>query len=127
MSDAEIKNVLAQAGWTESETEAALSLLHTNAGNAESLFTPQSVKLGGNFRPDGSFSSDQISSLLGVDVELDPRRVRQRQAVLASAEGLRETLFRTAFASAIVALSLGIAASIGMGFFYILEIGPFRP
>lgn len=128
MSDAQVKDVLSKGGWTQSEVEAALALLRSDAGNAESLFRPQSASFGGSFRPENEVSSAQISSLLGVDVEIDPRRVRVHQAVFAGAPGgYRETVMRTATASGIILLSLGIAASIGFGFFFLLEIGPFRP
>lgn len=127
MSDAQVKEVLSRGGWTASEVEAALALLRSNAGNAESIFKTQTASFGGAFRPEKEVSSAQISSLLGVDVEIDPRRVRVRQAAFAGGPGgYRETMMRTATASAIVLLSLGIAASIGFGFFFLLEIGPFR-
>jgi hypothetical protein len=128
MSDAEVRGVLDKAGWTQSEAEAALALLRSNVENAESLFASKNVTLGGtHFSPGVDASSTQISSLLGVDVEIDPRRLRQQRASLASPEALHHTLMRTAIGSAIVLLSVGIAAMVGMGFFFFLEIGPFRP
>jgi len=127
MPDAEVKDVLSKGGWTASEVEAALALLRSDAGNAQALFMPQTASLGVSFRPETDVSSDQISSLLGVDVEIDPRRVRGHHAAFAGGPAAyRETFIRTATASAIVLLSLGIAASVAMGFFFLLEIGPFR-
>ncbi len=128
MSDEEVRGVLDRAGWTQSETEAALALLRSDVQNAESLFASQSATLGGTtFRPGTDMSSAQISSLLGVDVEIDPRRVRPDRASGAHPQALQHTLTRTLIGSAIVLLSVGIAGMVGMGFFFFLEIGPFRP
>jgi hypothetical protein len=128
MSDADVRGVLSGAGWTESEAEAAIALLRSDAQNAQSLFASQSATLGGtSFRPGSDeVSSSQISSLLGVDVEIDPRRLRQH-AALANPQALHHTLVRTMIGSAIVVFSMGLAAMVGMGFFFFLEIGPFRP
>jgi hypothetical protein len=74
------------------------------------------------------FNSQQLSSFLGVDIEVDPTKMRGLNYHSSSqAYPVREMLFRAAIATSVVALSISIAAGLGFCFLYFLEIGPFRP
>jgi hypothetical protein len=114
MSDEEVSAVLSKAGWSKSEIDSALILLQKGA-------VPSSSQGNVPFRPDMEFSPSQLSSLLGVDVKLDPSIMR---GASASIDG-REVVVRTFFGFGIVLVSLSIAALIGLGSMHFLEIGPF--
>ncbi len=122
MSDEEVRAVLVKAAWSKSEIDAALALLRT--GGQGSIAPGSSANA---FNPDMEFSSKQLSSLLGVDVVVDPGRLAYHYP---SGGGptpvLRGVLIRVLSGFAVITLSLGLALAAGISFLYYLEIGPFR-
>lgn len=119
MSDAEVHGILGKAGWSQSEVEAAIALLRSQAG---SLGTPPV-----NLNAGMEFSSSQLSNLLGVDVEIDPASLRRHSYHAASGVGATHDMFVHFFMGCvIVILSLVAASALGILFLYFFEIGPFH-
>ncbi len=119
MSDADVRKVLQTAGWSESEVVAAVSLLRSGSTSPDASIG-QSMK---NFRSDMEFSSSQLSDLLGIDVVIDPHRVRN--GVLIHADNTKFIIARVLTSVGIAALAIGLALSMGVGSAYLFEIGPF--
>lgn len=73
-SDEEIHTVLQGAKWTEEEIQTALALIRGNPVDLGIMaVTKKNATL---FRPDMNLSSERLSSLLGVDVVIDPTKIR---------------------------------------------------
>ena len=116
MSDTDVSEVLTKAGWSRSEIDSALILLNNNgaAGSA----AKEEVR----FRPDMEFSSGQLSSLLGVDVKIDPNALRSNGMTAVQVRSMTLQVF---FACATIILSLALAAGVAIASVHYLEIGPF--
>ncbi len=124
MSDEEVRAVLTKAAWSKSEIDAAIALLRTGSGNG-SIVAQTS---GGNaFNPNMEFSSKQLSSLLGVDIAIDPRNIAYHYpAGVGHSPALRDMVVRVISGLAVVTLALGLALGLGISFLYYLKIGPFH-
>lgn len=125
LTDDDVRATLARAGWTSSESEAAIALLRRGSGNLD-LPNQGSATA---FRPDMEFSSTQLSNFLGVDIQIDPHRLGQGSYsyhAAGSTYSVRQVVLRALYGTLIFSLSLGIAGAMGFSFLYFLEIGPFR-
>lgn len=120
MSDAEVHDVLARAGWSEPEISAAIALLRGTAN----MHMPPVNGVGASFRPDMEISSTQLSSLLGVNVNIDPAKMHYPAGVVSPG---RQTLVQVFQIFAVITLSLALAAALGVSLLYYLQIGPFDP
>lgn len=119
-SESEVSAALAEARWPKEQIEEAL-LVRSGDGAAKKRLAEK--RSGPAFRPDLPWSSAKISSLLGIDVILDPKTFRmsvEKEAILAHTG--RKVLL--GLCTAIVALA--IAAGIGVTIMYFLEVGPFH-
>lgn len=118
-SDEEIRKILSAAGWSKGESDAAVLLVRTGVGSLSDSST-----FGANaFRPDMEFSSNQLSSMLGVDVVIDPGKVRDGGVGrVASPEKLSHQI---GLGVGITVLALSVAAGMGIGSAYFFQLGPF--
>jgi hypothetical protein len=124
LTDDEVRTTLVNAGWSQAEIDAAISLLRSGAGGID---LPQGEGAAA-FRPELEFSSEQLSGFLGVDIQIDPAKLHAG-GYYASVNSfpVREMIVRAALATTVIALSLCIAGALGFCFIYYLEIGPFAP
>lgn len=111
-SPGEVRAVLESARWPQEDIEHALALC---AGSENRIDVP--------FRPDMQWSSPQLSSLLGVDVVVDPAQVKFEQGHMRSLHRIFE---HALLCVSICTAALGVAALLGFGLMYYLEIGPFH-
>lgn len=118
-STEEIKGVLTQAHWTPREIEEAL-LVHGGDDTAAIAYAHKRHEQ--VFRPDMDWSSSKLSSLLGVDVVIDPKSFRMPTLVK---ERLKYTSKKVFVGFCIVAVSVAVAVGLGIGLMYLFEIGPF--
>jgi len=130
MSDTEVKAVLARAGWAQTEVEAALALLRSGANTGAMFGAPQLLGGAAAMNPAFEVSSQQLSSLLGVDVQIDPTKIRggfhypsRRRDPVA----FRDFMIKCAVGAAVVIVSIGVTIALGWFFLYFFEIGPYRP
>ncbi len=121
MSNEDIAKILLRAGWLQTETDAAIALLRSNTN--ESMYSDKRKATG--FRPDMDFSSAQISTLLGIDVVIDPNKLSTHPR--APGQTARVALLHFAFVASVIVLAVGIALGTGIGSAYYFEIGPFDP
>lgn len=118
MSDAEVRKVLETAGWSQTEIDAALSLLRTGVqGSTETIGKPLA-----RFHPDMEFSSNQLSSLLGLDVTIDPENVKRGITGVATSGHIFSDIIFWFF---ITVLATALAAGMGVGSAYYFQLGPF--
>lgn len=118
--DEEIRKTLLAARWPGAEIEETLALLkgketpkNTSATEARDLA----------FRPDMEWSSTKLSSLLGIDVVIDPKSFR------ASATGeaqVQDTGKRVLVGLCIVVIAASVAFGISLTLMYFFEMGPFQ-
>lgn len=116
MPDTEVQQVLELAGWSKSEIDAALALLHGNGDSPRRTITESST----NFRSDMEFSSSDLSDLLGVDVVIDPANVRT--SLVAKKKAASRVMI---VGVSIALLAFGLAMSMGFGSAYLFGIQPF--
>ncbi len=117
-SAVEIKTLLTQAHWPKEEIEEALLLSNTNGPvSAAPLGAHEQV-----FRPDMDWSSSKLSSLLGIDVVIDPKTFRLTE----EKERVANTGKKILIGLAITLVALAIAAGIGLGLLYFFKIGQFH-
>ena len=114
---AEIKKVLAQAHWPPEEIEEALLVRSGGTAAAQALAHRPHEQI---FRPDMDWSSSKLSSLLGVDVIIDPKTFR-----MPASEQLKNTGKKVLFGFCVAVVAIIIAATLGVGLMYLFEIGPF--
>ncbi len=117
-STAEIRTVLTEANWPPEQVREALLVYNTDPAISQALAQKPSQ----TFRPDMDWSSSRLSSLLGVDVVVDPRSFR--------ASITREVLLEDPRKKILIGLcttvtAVAIAASICAGLMYFFEVGPF--
>lgn len=115
---AEVEAVLTRANWPKEEIQEAL-LTRSGAGatTTRSLFNH-----GQTFRPDMQWPSAQISSLLGIDVIVDPHALRLSATTHERfAQMAQRTLswLATGVTAALIATGIGVALA------YFFKIGPF--
>ena len=127
MSDSDVKALLSRAGWTQTEVDAALAVLKGGASIGAGS-TPQFAG-GPVYQPVNEFSSQQLSKLLGVDVEVDPGKVR-RAGVYSTLDDdaplrPRDAVMNSTLTIAAVFLSVAVTAVLGFMFLYLFGIGPF--
>lgn len=123
MTDSDVRSVLSRAGWAQTEIEAALALLKSGVPGGGMVPQMAGVGVPAVMQPTTEFSSEQLSRLLGVDVEVDPDRVRKRQAPVDA----KSVIVRIIVVLLIVILSLSLAAALGAFLLYVMQIGPFKP
>ena len=116
MPDTKVQQVLELAGWSKSEIDAALALLHGAADSPRRTITESST----NFRSDMEFSSSELSDLLGVDVVIDPANVRT--SLIAKKKAASKVMM---VGVSIALLAFGLAMSMGFGSAYLFGIQPF--
>ena len=115
----EIETTLAQAHWTPEQIEEAI-VVRSGNGTASPLLAQRHPA--DRFRPDMNWSSSKLSSLLGIDVVIDPKAFHA-EAVKKELVANTGTKILVALCTAVVALA--IAAGIGLGLMYLSHIGPF--
>lgn len=117
----EVTRVLVQAHWPPEQIEEALRM-HASRETptaSQQLARRQQKQM---FRPDMDWSSSTLSSLLGIDVIIDPASLH-----VGSSGGTRaDTAGRKLLVGfGVTCAALVVAASIGLGLMYFFEIGPF--
>ncbi len=117
---AEIKSVLTKARWNTEEIETALMLVQGTDPNAQEKLRQRESERA--FRPDIDWSSSKLSSLLGIDVVVDPRHIRMPALQEKVAHLSRKMLLGC---SAIV-FALVTAALLGVLLMYLLGLGPWQ-
>ncbi len=117
MTEGEVRSVLTAAGWSEGEVAAALNILQQKGDQP----TPEETQelSPHHFRPDFEFSSNQLSHLLGVDVQLDPEAISQERTLAPSRE---EIVFKMMVGCAVVCVSLGVVAAVGLWAVYAVGV-----
>jgi len=121
MSNEDIAKILFRAGWLQTETDEAITLLRSNTNG--SMYSEKRKAVG--FRPDMDFSSAQLSVLLGVDVVIDPSKLSTHQQT--PVQRARVALLHFVFVASVIVLAVGVALGAGIGSAYYFEIGPFDP
>ena len=120
-STVDITAALTQAHWTPEQIEEAL-LVHANGGTptaSQELARKQRTKV---FRPDMDWTSSKLSSLLGIDVVVDPASFHPPSSSGARA---KETVKKLLVGLGIAGAAVVVAAGIGIGLMYFFEVGPF--
>lgn len=111
--DEEIKSILLSARYNDDEVDAAIMVLRQN------IVTNQTKVEGLHkvFRSDQMLNSAEISSLLGIDVNLEER-------VVAGSKSRKLTTLSQAF---LMALSILLAIAVLLFYMYISHVGLFHP
>ena len=120
-STVDITAALTQAHWTPQQIEEAL-LVHANGGTptaSQELAQKQRTRV---FRPDMDWTSSKLSSLLGIDVVVDPASFHPPSSGGARA---KETGKKLLVGLGIAVAAVVVAAGIGIGLMYLFEVGPF--
>lgn len=115
----EIRSVLTQAHWAPREIEEAL-WAHTYDGAGTRASEQAHHEL--TFRPDMPWSSSALSSLLGIDVVIDPQSFRIPATTKERLAGTGKKIF---VGFCIMAVSVAVAIGLGIGLMYLFGIGPF--
>lgn len=121
-SDEEITRVLKEAKWTEEEIHTSLLLIRGKPYDMGVVaVTKKNTTL---FRPDMNLSSDRLSNLLGVDVVIDPTKIRN-----SSTNELMDKPKEKVFLlwCAVVFLSLSLAVFVTWVLMFTMKFGPYRP
>jgi hypothetical protein len=121
-TDEQIVAVLKRAKWTDDEISTALTLVRGNPVDVGVVaVSKKNMTL---FRPDMNFSSERLSSLLGVDVVIDPTKVRDAhsRALIDKRRAHRELLLW----ALVITLSTILATVVLWTMFYFMELGPYH-
>lgn len=123
MTEGEVAAVLNRAGWSQAEIDSALVLLRSGADKTLSEAMTEK-KDPSSYRPGMEFTSDQLSELLGIDVQLDPRALQQREA-----SPFRNIAASIIMWTAIGFLSIGLAigAAVFSAKFFDVDLEPAIP
>ncbi len=113
-----ITESLRNIGWSESEINNA----HQVLGGADAHPTVSTADVATAYDLGLSYSSTQVSSLLGIHVQIDPSVVRSNEEHQAARGNHIYAFLGTC---AIVILSLAIAVGAGTAAAYVFEVGPF--
>ena len=122
-SDAEISEALTSAKWTDAEIKTAIMLIRGKPYDLGVVaVTKKNMTL---FRPDMNMSSERLSSLLGVDVIIDPTKIRD----VSTNELVLKAHVRQEFLMwcAILLLSLLLAAFALWTLMVTMQFGPYQP
>ncbi len=117
----EIRAVLTEARWAPEEVEAAVILVQGADEVARAALLERHKEK--TFRPDMDWSSQKLSSLLGIDVVVDPKAFKTNTTLHIQAADMGRRLLvglGATLAALVVALCLGVLLM------YVLEVGPFR-
>lgn len=115
-SEADLRALFARAAWSAEDIEEAIKLC-ASALKEDPEAASASVSV---FRPDRTWSSDQISSLLGVSVATDPAAPTEER-VREVAEESAHTLYTFMLASA-CALGVVFLVALALVYFFGLEL-----
>ncbi len=116
---AEVEAALTRANWPKEEIQEALL---TRARDDGAALTLPKLNHGQAFRPDMELPSERLSSLLGIDVIVDPTALRLSATTHEHFAEMRRKVLSWLAAGATAIL---IAAAIGIAFAYFFEIWPF--
>lgn len=112
-SDEEIRSVLLSARYNNQEVDTAMMILRENNVTHETRVDG----LHKIFRSDDSLKPEEISALLGIDVEVDQVRIKQsRHLQVSTAQSMLVVLFALVLALAGVFISM-----------YVYKVGAFHP
>lgn len=121
-SEEEIRAVMHEARWADNDVAAAIALIKGDTKSEQALSERIKEK---TFRPDMDWSSNKLSSLLGIDVIVDPQAIQTHPPTRAQVVDFGKKLLLGICAIATAAI---IAATVGIIVMYLLEVGPFtRP
>ena len=119
VSAAQIESMLNAARWTPQDIKEALLIYSGKDPSAGASTEKSENRL--LFRPDMEWSSSKLSSLLGMDVVIDPKSFRMP----SSTETRRNIGKKIVIGLCIAIAAVTIAGGIGAGLMYLFEIGPF--
>jgi len=122
-SDEEITKVLQEAKWTEDEIRTAILLIRGKPYDMGVVaVTKKNTTL---FRPDMNLSSERLSTLLGVDVVIDPTKIRNsstNELMMKPKDSPNFILW-----CVIMFLSVLLAVFVMWVLMFTMEFGPYQP
>lgn len=122
-SDEDITKVLKEAKWTDDEIRTALLLIRGKPYDMGVVaVTKKNTTL---FRPDMNLSSERLSTLLGVDVVIDPTKIRlsgSNELVQRPGDHYNFVLWVIIFF-----LSTLLAIFVTWVLMFTMEFGPYQP
>lgn len=121
-TDNEITRLLTEAKWTEGEIQTALLLIRGKPYDMGVVaVTKRNTTL---FRPDMNLSSDRLSSLLGVDVVIDPTKIRNTFTNEIVDKPKESVLMLWCI---IIFLSVSLAIFMMWVLMFTMKFGPYQP
>lgn len=120
-SDEEIRDVLEKAKWSEEEVRMSIELIRNKGAASETQFATSGHDTS-LFRPDMDWSSERLSSLLGVNVVVRPG---SRMGEPSFKDNFAEAGRNTLLVATVTLFSVAIAVGAGIALMYHLQVGPF--
>lgn len=118
-SEEEIRAVMHEARWAEDDVAAAIALVKGDTKSEQAFIERIKEK---TFRPDMDWSSHKLSSLLGIDVVVDPHAIQTQSPTHTQVVDVGKKLL---LGICTIGTAVIIAATVGIIVMYILEVGPF--